>query len=83
MPANRAYYAAFRTMRAMLILDEFDSKKHSGIISKFRELYLKTDLFDKDFSDSISSLFRVRTTSDYDDFYVVSKSDAIAQNENL
>lgn len=79
--ANRAYYAAFHAMRAMLILDEFDSKKHSGIIAKFREFYLKTDLFDKEFSDSISSLFRVRTASDYDDFYVVSKNDAIAQYE--
>ena len=57
------------------------TKKHSGIIAKFRELYLKTDLFDKEFSDSISSLFRVRTASDYDDFYVVSKSDAIPQYE--
>lgn len=25
--ANRAYYAAFHAMRAVLILDEFDSKK--------------------------------------------------------
>ena len=68
-------------MRAMLILDEFDSKKHSGIIAKFREFYLKTDLFNKEFSDSISSLFRVRTASDYNDFYVVSKNDATAQYE--
>lgn len=35
--SNRAYYAAFHAMRAMLISDEFDSKKHSGIIAKFRE----------------------------------------------
>ncbi len=68
-------------MRAVLILDEFDSKKHSGIIAKFRELYLKNKLFDKEFSDSISSLFRVRTASDYDDFYVVAKNDAVAQFE--
>ena len=39
--ANRSYYAAFHAMRAVLILDEFDSKKHSGIIAKFREKYLK------------------------------------------
>lgn len=56
-------------------------KKHSGIIAKFREIYFKTDLFDKEISDSISSLFRIRTASDYDDFYVVSKSDAAAQYE--
>lgn len=62
-----------------MILDEFDSKKHSGIIAKFRELYLKTELFDKSISDAISSLFRVRSASDYDDFYVVSKQDAMQQ----
>lgn len=69
-------------MRAVLILDNFDSKKHSGIIAKFRELYLKTELFDKNVSDTISSLFRVRSASDYDDFYVVSKQDATQQLEN-
>lgn len=77
--ANRAYYAAFHALRAVLILDSFDSKKHSGIISKFRELYLKNGLFDKSMSDAISSLFRVRSSSDYDDFYVVSKQDAVEQ----
>ncbi len=79
--ANRAYYAAFHAIRAVLILDGFDSKKHSGIIAKFRELYLKTELFDKEISDSISSLFRVRSASDYDDFYVVSKTEASEQLE--
>lgn len=55
--ANRAYYAAFHALRAVLILDNFDSKKHSGIIAKFRELYLKTELFDKEMSNEISSSF--------------------------
>lgn len=79
--ANRAYYAAFHSLRAVLILDEFDSKKHSGIIAKFRENYLKTELFDKKISDYISSLFRVRTAGDYDDFYIVSKEEARSQLE--
>lgn len=77
--ANRAYYAAFHSLRAVLILDDFDSKKHSGIIAKFRENYLKTEIFDKEISNYISSLFRIRTASDYDDFFIVSKSDSIAQ----
>ena len=78
---NRSYYAAFHAMRAVLIPDGFDSKKHSCIIAKFRELYLKTDLFDRSVSDAVSSLFRVRTASDYDDFYIVSKQDATQQLE--
>lgn len=79
--ANRAYYAAFHALRAVLVLDGFDSKKRSGIIAKFRECYLKTGLFDKEMSDSISSLFRIRSASDYDDFYIVSKNDAAQQLE--
>ena len=77
--ANRAYYASFHALRSVLILEEFDSKKHSGIIAKFRENYLKTELFNKEISDYISSLFRVRTASDYDDFYIISKEESIEQ----
>ena len=80
--ANRSYYTAFHSLRAVLILDEFDSKKHSGIIAKFRENYLQTELFSKEISDYISSLFRVRSASDYDDFYIISKEEAKAQLEN-
>lgn len=79
--ANRAYYAAFHSLRAVLILDEFDSKKHSGIIAKFGEKYLKAGIFDKQISEYISSLFRIRTASDYDDFYIISKDEAKSQLE--
>ena len=77
--ANRAYYAAFHALRAVLALDDFDSKKHSGIISKFRETYIKTGRFTPAMSDTISSLFRIRSASDYDDFYIASKADVEAQ----
>lgn len=77
--ANRAYYAAFHALRAVLALDDFDSKKHSGIISKFRETYIKTGRFTPEMSDTISSLFRIRSASDYDDFYIASKADVEAQ----
>lgn len=77
--ANRAYYAAFHALRAVLALDGFDSKKHSGVIAKFRELYIKTGLFTPELSDTIGSLFRIRSVSDYDDFYVASKSDVESQ----
>ena len=40
--ANRAYYAIFHAMRAVLALDGVDMKHHSGIISKFRKRYIKT-----------------------------------------
>ena len=71
--ANRSYYSVFYAMRAVLALDGFDSKKHSGIIAEFRKNYIKTGVFDSEMSEIISSLFNVRSSSDYDDFYVISK----------
>ena len=37
---NRSYYAMFHAVRALLALEKFDSKKHSGIISHFNEFYI-------------------------------------------
>lgn len=71
--ANRSYYAVFHAMRAVLAFDEFDSKKHSGIISEFRKKYIKTQIFSEEISRIIGNQFDVRSHSDYDDFYVISK----------
>ena len=43
--ANRLYYCVFHAMRAVLAIDGFDSKKHSGVISAFRQKYMKTGIF--------------------------------------
>lgn len=80
--ANRSYYAIFHAMRAVLAFDGIDMKHHSGVISEFRRLYIKTGVFDTELSQIISLLFDVRTDSDYDDFYVVSKEETIEQYEN-
>ncbi len=69
-------------MRAVLAFDEIDMKHHSGVISEFRRLYVKTGIFGAEMSEIISLLFNVRTDSDYDDFYVVSKEETIEQFEN-
>ena len=69
-------------MRAVLAYDEIDMKKHSGVIAEFRRLYVKTGVFDGDMSKTISVLFDVRTESDYDDFFIISKEDAIQQAES-
>lgn len=80
--ANRSYYAVFHAMRAVLALDNFDSKKHSGVIAEFRRCYIKTGIFPAAFSVIISELFDIRTDSDYDDFYLIDKKDACRQLDN-
>ena len=80
--ANRSYYSIFHAMRAVLALEGFDSKKHSGIISTFRKNYIKTEIFPLEFSKIIDNAFEVRNDSDYNDFYVISKEKTVAQIEN-
>ena len=80
--ANRSYYAIFHAMRAVLAFDDIDMKHHSGVMSEFRRLYIKTEIFDSKLSHIISVLFDIRTDSDYDDFFVISKQEVSEQVQN-
>ncbi len=80
--ANRSYYAAFSAMRAVLALDGLDFKRHSGVISEFRKSYIKTGIFNAELSHIIDSLKDVRQSSDYDDFYLISKEEVSQQVES-
>lgn len=82
MSINRSYYAILHSMRAVLALERFDSKKHQGIISAFRQRYIKTGKFATHFSDVIHTAFTIRNHCDYQDFYVAAESDARQQLEN-
>lgn len=79
---NRSYYAIFHGIRAVLALDGFDSKKHSGIIAYFNQFYIKAGKFDFDISVIIQKAFKTRNKSDYDDFYVVSREEVEEQIKN-
>lgn len=80
--ANRSYYAVFNAMRACLVLLKIDHKKHSGVIADFRRHYIKSNKLKSELSDIITVLFDIRTLSDYDDFYVISKEDVLVQVSN-
>jgi uncharacterized protein (UPF0332 family) len=79
---NRAYYCIFHSIRAILALDGFDSKKHSGVIAYFREKYIKTAVFGKTYSAIIGNAFDMRNNSDYIDFFETSMDDAKGLVEN-
>ena len=76
---NRSYYAIFHGLRAVNALDNFDSSKHSGVIAHFNQYHIKNGDFPGDFSKKITSAMVDRQKSDYDDFYIASKSDAERQ----
>lgn len=79
---NRAYYAVFHAMRAVLAFDGIDMKHHSGVILEFRKQYIKTGIFETELSQIISILFDLRTDSDYDDFFIVTKEEVAEQIKN-
>lgn len=45
---NRSYYSIFHGMRAVNVLDDFDSSKHSGVIAHFNQFHVKEGHFPKD-----------------------------------
>lgn len=79
---NRAYYTIFHAMRAVLVFDNFDSSKHSGVIAEFRRRYIKEGIFPAELSKMIGSAFTIRNASDYDDMFLASKSDTEEQIAN-
>ena len=80
--ANRAYYAVFHAMRAVLALDDIDMRHHSGVIAEFRRLYIKTGVFPTELSAIISGLFNIRSESDYDDLYLATEETVTLHVQN-
>ena len=79
---NRSYYAIFHAMRAVNILEGYDSSKHSSVIAYFTKTFLKTERLDRGLSKIIKEASYLREKSDYDDFYIASKDEAKKQLEN-
>ena len=80
--ANRSYYAIFHCMRSILALAGKDFSKHSAVAAYFRKEYIKTGIFDTEMSDVIKEAFDVRSDSDYDDYYMISREDVLEQIEH-
>lgn len=75
---NRAYYAIFYAVIALLIAREIEYKtsKHSGIISVFDREIVHAGLLGRDFSRVLHRAFEARQESDYKEFVVVTGADA-------
>lgn len=79
---GRSYYAIFSALRAVLATEKVDFAKHAGVIAYFQKEYIKTGKIDKKYSKYIQNAFQIRNSCDYDDFYIVSASDAKEQLDN-
>ncbi len=63
---NRAYYAIFYAANAMLSTQGMARSKHSGVISAFRQHFVKSGLIEAEFSDIYGLIMDHRHISDYE-----------------
>lgn len=72
---NRLYYAIFYAVLALLQEKDVGTSKHSGVITLFDKEFIKTGIFDKDFSKVLHRAFELRQKGDYMEQAEIMKQD--------
>lgn len=78
--ANRAYYAFFYAASALLLTRDITRSKHSGVLSAFRQHFVKSGEIEAEFSDAYGEAFDVRLVADYE---MVGTADEVQAREVL
>lgn len=76
---NRAYYAIFHAIRAVLALERVDFKKHKDVQAYFNKNYVNVGIFPKKIGHKIVVASNVREDSDYDDEFIVNPDKTLEQ----
>ena len=58
--ASRAYYAAFYAASTLLLKENIDTSKHSGVIASIHRLFVKEGKLDKEQGRNLQWLFDLR-----------------------
>ena len=78
---NRSYYSAFYAVKAVLALGTVDFKRHKDVVAYFNQHYVATGIFERELGRKLATLKQLREKSDYDDFYIASREQALVQVE--
>jgi hypothetical protein len=70
---NRAYYAMFYALLALLAARRLGTSKHSGAISLFDREFVKTGLFPRELSRALHLAFDRRQTHDYGEMVPITR----------
>lgn len=63
---NHCYYAYFWIVRGLFLSKDIFTETHSGVQSKFAELFIVTNLIPKKYGQYLAKLFRERQIADYE-----------------
>lgn len=78
---NRAYYAIFHSIKAVLALEPIDFKRHKDVQAYFNKNYVNTEIFPKKLGHKIAEASKIREDSDYDDEFAVKPEETKEQIE--
>lgn len=70
---NRAYYAMFYAVLALLVSIGKGASKHSGVIALFDQQFVKTGSFPQEMSRWLHKAFDLRQVGDYRELVVLSE----------
>lgn len=73
---NRSYYAMFYAAQALMVDREIVTSKHSGVVARFDQEFVKTGVFDKTMSRALHRAFDFRQISDYREMFEVTEQQA-------
>ncbi|HEU0293866.1 MAG TPA: HEPN domain-containing protein [Anaerolineales bacterium] len=73
---NRAYYAVFYAALALLVTVDVEPNKHTGVLAKFDELFVRQGIFPKEMSRIIHHAFDMRQAGDYQKSRVITEEKA-------
>lgn len=73
---NRSYYSIFYAALALLVTANIETNKHSGVLSKFDELFVRQGIFPKEMSRIIHHAFDMRQAGDYQKSKVITSEQA-------
>lgn len=65
---NRAYYAMFYALLALLVHEPYSSSKHSGVLSYFNRHFIKDGLLPERLGRSINKAYELRQRGDYREY---------------
>ncbi|ARA95088.1 MAG: HEPN domain-containing protein [Bacteroidetes bacterium] len=75
---NRAYYAIFYSVLALLATRQLGSSKHSGALTLFNREFVKTGMLPQDLSRLARRAFEQRLEADYSEWASVTIDEAVS-----
>jgi uncharacterized protein len=74
---NRAYYSVFYAALALLVTADVEPNKHTGVLAKFDELFVRQGIFPKEMSRILHRAFDMRQAGDYQKSKVITAEQAV------